>query len=104
MRFKSCDDKRGGGVERVVARGYANVPALRAPFAEFVVCKGAGGDSVDGSPLEMPREKELEDVGFAGARRRVDNGVFALAEGAYCFALPEVGEFYAVSEFFAGGL
>jgi len=91
LGFEGGDDD--GGVEVVgdVAGGDADVPAGGAPFVEFVVGEGAGGDGEDGVAAAALLHEELEDEGFAGAGGSVDDDIPPRLEMTHRLLLPEVG-------------
>jgi hypothetical protein len=97
LGFEGGDDDWGVEVFREVTGGDADVPALVAPFGEFIIGEGAGGNRVDdlllGPALFGP---EFEDEGFTAAGGGLDDDVVALAEGGDGLLLPEVGDEHAV--------
>ena len=93
LRLEGGDEDGCGKVVGEVAGGDADVPFPGAPFGEFVVGEGAGGDGVDGlAAIAAEVGPEFEDQGFAGAGGRVDDDVLAGAEGGDGLLLPEVGD------------
>jgi hypothetical protein len=81
----------GGKIFGEVAGGDADIPAAGAPFGEFVISEGAGGDGVDGlAAIFAGVGPEFKNQSFAGAGGGLDDDVFALAEGGDGLLLPKV--------------
>ena len=79
-------------VDAEIAGHDAHVPVAGAPFGELVVGQRARGHREE----RAPRKARLlgptfENVGLAGARRRVDDHVLARAQRGQCQRLPPVG-------------
>ena len=93
LGLQGGDEDRRGKVLAQVAGGDADIPAARAPFGQFVIGQGAGGDGVNGLAAVFSLiGPKLENQGLARAGRGLDDDVPALAQGGDGLLLPEVGK------------
>ena len=83
----------GAEVLAQIAGGDANVPAARAPFRQFVIGQGAGGNGIDGlAAIFALLGPKLKNQGLARAGRGLDDDVFAPAQSGDGLLLPEIGD------------
>ena len=89
--FERGDEDGRAQIFREVARGDAYVPTTRAPFGEFVVGQGAGGDGVNGLAAILGLVgPELENERLARARGGLHHDILARTQRANGLLLPKV--------------
>ena len=92
LGFERGDEDGGVEIFGEVAGGDADIPAASAPFGEFVIGEGAGGDGVDGlAAIFAAVGPKLEDQGLARAGGGLDDDVLAGTQRGDGLLLPEVG-------------
>jgi len=97
LGFQRGDDNAGIEMARDVSGANADFPAFRGPFGEFVVGQRACRDGINRLPAIFPLVRpELEDQGFSGARRGVDDHVLSVSQSGDRLLLPEIGNRYQI--------